>query len=44
MALQLHQVEISTEDELESAFAAMNRAAAQALIVLTDPILFGAHR
>ena len=44
MALQLHPVEISTEDELEKAFAAMNRAAAQALIVLTDPILFSQRK
>jgi len=44
MALQLHPVEISTEDELENAFAAMNRAAAQALIVLTDPILFSQRK
>jgi putative ABC transport system substrate-binding protein len=40
MALRLHPIEISTEDELENAFAAMNKAAAQALIILTDPILF----
>jgi len=44
MALQLHPVEITTEDELENAFAAMNRAAAQALIVLTDPILFSQRK
>jgi putative tryptophan/tyrosine transport system substrate-binding protein len=44
MALQLHPVEISTEDELENAFAAMNGAAAQALIVLTDPILFSQRK
>jgi putative ABC transport system substrate-binding protein len=44
MALQLHPVEISTEDELESAFAAMNIAVAQALIVLTDPILFSQRK
>jgi putative tryptophan/tyrosine transport system substrate-binding protein len=44
MALQLHQVEISTEDELDNAFAAMNRAAVQALIVLTDPILFSQRK
>jgi putative tryptophan/tyrosine transport system substrate-binding protein len=44
MGLQLHPAEISTEDELENAFAAMNRAAAQALIVLTDPILFSQRK
>ena len=44
MALQLHPVEITTEDELENAFAAMNGVAAQALIVLTDPILFSQRK
>jgi putative ABC transport system substrate-binding protein len=44
MGLQLHPAEISTEDELENAFATMNRAAAQALIVLTDPILFSQRK
>jgi putative tryptophan/tyrosine transport system substrate-binding protein len=44
MGLQLHPAEISTADELENAFAAMNRAAAQALIVLTDPILFSQRK
>ena len=44
MALQLHPVEISAEDELENAFAAMNGAAAQALIVLTDPVLFSQRK
>jgi putative ABC transport system substrate-binding protein len=40
MALQLHSAEISTEVGLEDAFVAMNKASAQALILLTDPILF----
>lgn len=40
MRLQLYPIEISTEDGLEDAFAAMNKAAVQALVVLTDPILF----
>jgi putative ABC transport system substrate-binding protein len=40
MGLQLYPAEISTEDGLEDAFAAMNKAAVQALVVLTDPILF----
>jgi putative ABC transport system substrate-binding protein len=44
MGLQLHPAEISTEDELDNAFAVMNRAAAQALIVLTDPILFSQRK
>jgi putative ABC transport system substrate-binding protein len=44
MGLQLHPVAISTEDELQDAFAAMKKAAAQALIVLTDPILFSQRK
>ena len=40
MGLQLHPAEISTEGGLEDAFAAMNSAGVQALVVLTDPILF----
>ena len=44
MALQLHPVEISTEDELENAFAAMNGVAARALIVLTDPVFFSQRK
>ena len=38
MRLQLYPIEISTEDGLEDAFAEMNKAAVQALVVLTDPI------
>jgi putative tryptophan/tyrosine transport system substrate-binding protein len=44
MGLQLHPAEISTEDELENAFLVMNKAGAQALIVLTDPILFSQRK
>jgi putative tryptophan/tyrosine transport system substrate-binding protein len=44
MGLQLHPAEISTEVGLEDAFAAMNKAAAQALVVLTDPILFSQRK
>jgi putative tryptophan/tyrosine transport system substrate-binding protein len=44
LGLHLHPAEISTEDELENAFDAMNSAAAQALIVLTDPILFSQRK
>jgi putative ABC transport system substrate-binding protein len=40
IGLQLHPAEISSEDGLEDAFAAMDKAAVQALVVLTDPILF----
>jgi putative ABC transport system substrate-binding protein len=44
MGLQLHPVEISTESGFEDAFAVMQRAGAQALIVLTDPILFSQRK
>jgi putative ABC transport system substrate-binding protein len=44
MGLQLHPTEISKEEGLDDAFAAMNKAAAQALIVLTDPILFSQRK
>jgi putative tryptophan/tyrosine transport system substrate-binding protein len=44
MGIQLHPAEISTEDGLEDAFAAMNKASAQAVIVLTDPILFSQRK
>src|SRR5215210_158107 len=40
MGLQLYPTEISTEVGLEEAFATMNKTAGQALVVLTDPILF----
>jgi putative tryptophan/tyrosine transport system substrate-binding protein len=44
MGLQLHPAEISTGDDLENAFLVMNKAGAQALIVLTDPILFSQRK
>jgi putative ABC transport system substrate-binding protein len=44
MGLQLYPAEISTEAGLEDAFAAMNKAAVQALVVLTDPILFSLRK
>jgi putative tryptophan/tyrosine transport system substrate-binding protein len=44
MGIQLHPAEISTEDGLEDAFAVMNKASAQAVIVLTDPILFSQRK
>ena len=44
MGLQLYPAEISTEVGLEDAFAAMNKAAVQALVVLTDPILFSLRK
>ena len=39
LGLQLHAVEVRSADELDTAFAAMARASADALIVLTDPAL-----
>jgi len=44
MGLQLHPAEISSEDDLENAFLVMNKVGAQALIVLTDPILFSQRK
>jgi len=44
MGLQLHPVEISTEDGLGDAFAAMNKVGVEDLIVLTDPILFSQRK
>ena len=44
MGLQLYPAEISTVGGLEDAFVEMNKAAAQALILLTDPILFGQRK
>ena len=44
MGLQLHPAEVSTEDALEGAFVAMNKAAAQALILLTDSIFFSQRK
>ena len=43
MRLRLHRVGTST-DGLEDAFAAMNKTAAEALVVLTDPILFSQRK
>jgi putative ABC transport system substrate-binding protein len=40
MGLRLHPTEIHLEADMDDAFAAMRKAAAQALIALTDPILF----
>jgi putative ABC transport system substrate-binding protein len=44
MGLMLHPAEVSSGDGLEEAFAAMNGAAVQALVVLTDPILFSQRK
>ena len=44
MGLQLHPAEVSTEDGLEDAFVAMNKAGVQALILLTDSIFFSQRK
>ncbi len=44
MGLQLYPAEISTEVGLDDAFAAIDKAAVQALVVLTDPILFSQRK
>ena len=44
MALRLDPIEVSAGGGLEDAFTAMNKAASQALIVLTDPILFSERK
>jgi putative ABC transport system substrate-binding protein len=44
MGLQVNPIDISAGSRLEDAFAAMSKAAAQALVVLTDPILFSERK
>jgi putative tryptophan/tyrosine transport system substrate-binding protein len=44
MSLQLHPTEVSSEAGLDDAFTAMKNIASQALIVLTDPILFSQRK
>jgi putative ABC transport system substrate-binding protein len=44
LGLQLHAIQISPDDTLEQAFAAMSNASARTLIVLTDPILFSQRK
>jgi putative tryptophan/tyrosine transport system substrate-binding protein len=39
LGLQLHTVEVHHADELDTAFAAMTRAGADALLVIADPLL-----
>ena len=43
LEVQLQVVEIRSPDEFENAFAAMTKAGADALFVLTDPLLFERH-
>jgi putative tryptophan/tyrosine transport system substrate-binding protein len=44
MSLRLYPTDISTENGLEDAFAAIDRVAVHALILLTDPILFSQRK
>ena len=44
MGLQLHPVQVSPEDTLEQAFAAMSTASVRALDILTDPIFFSQRK
>ena len=44
MGLQLHSVQVSPEDTLEQAFAAMSAASVRALVILTDPIFFSQRK
>jgi putative tryptophan/tyrosine transport system substrate-binding protein len=44
MGLQLHPVQVSPEDTLEQAFAAMSTASVRALVILTDPIFFSQRK
>ena len=44
MGLQVHPIDISGGSKLEDAFAAISKAGAKALIVLTDPILFSERK
>jgi len=44
MGLGLHPFEVSTKDGIEDAFTKMSNTSVQALIVLTDPILFSQRK
>jgi putative tryptophan/tyrosine transport system substrate-binding protein len=44
LGLQLRPIQIASEAALHEAFAALTKALAQALIVLTDPILFSQRK
>jgi putative ABC transport system substrate-binding protein len=43
LGLQLYPLEVRTPDEFESAFTAMHREGADALLVLRDPLLLDRH-
>jgi putative ABC transport system substrate-binding protein len=44
LGLQLYPLEVRTPDEFESAFTAIHREGAGALVVLRDPLLLDRHR
>jgi putative ABC transport system substrate-binding protein len=44
LGLQLHLIQVASEAALDGAFAALTKTVAQALVVLTDPILFSQRR
>ena len=44
LGLQLHVVEVRRADELDTAFAAMTRAGADAVIVMEDAVLLNSQR
>ena len=44
LGLRLHPIQVASEAELDGEFAALTKAMAQALVVLTDPILFSQRR
>jgi putative ABC transport system substrate-binding protein len=43
LGIEIHLVEVQAPDHFESAFTAVTRASADALIVLPDPMLYGQH-
>jgi ABC-type uncharacterized transport system substrate-binding protein len=43
LAIEIHLVEVQAPDQFESAFTAVTRARADALIVLPNPMLYGQH-
>jgi len=44
VGLEVSPIDISATGKMEDAFTAMNRAGAQALVVLTDPVLFSERK
>jgi putative ABC transport system substrate-binding protein len=44
LGLRLHPIQVSPDNTLEQAFAAMSNASARTLIILTDPIFFSQRK